>query len=205
MTGVDPADHYKLAYIAVDRFLRNRHMFSHLRDDLVGFAMESIVRYASRVDPNLGSPSTYLVRCALNQLHSQIREQHGLVKIPRNNGVVSRFFFGVSMDRQIKDMNEDWGNEDTISDSVVDHNSVPADEQMELDEDKKAVLAALEKLDARSRYIVKARSGFGGESRTLEEIGDLLGLSRERVRQIEQKAMRRLRKYLEWNQAFPSR
>ncbi len=50
------------------------------------------------------------------------------------------------------------------------------------------------KLDARESYIVKARYGLDGmPSKTLEEIGADLGITRERVRQIETVAMKKLR------------
>ena len=51
----------------------------------------------------------------------------------------------------------------------------------------------LEVLDARERRIVSARFGLaGGEERTLQDLGDELGISRERVRQIEKRALERL-------------
>ncbi|MBQ3831889.1 MAG: sigma-70 family RNA polymerase sigma factor, partial [Bacteroidales bacterium] len=52
------------------------------------------------------------------------------------------------------------------------------------------VLAALTE---REREIVKMFFGIGGPERTLEEISDQFGLTRERVRQIKEKAIRRLK------------
>ena len=49
-------------------------------------------------------------------------------------------------------------------------------------------------LDERERYILKAHYGLGGkEPRTMSDIGKSIGLSRERVRQIEGAAIRRLK------------
>ena len=54
--------------------------------------------------------------------------------------------------------------------------------------------SALEALDPRERRILEMRFGLGSEDEhTLEEVGQVFKLSRERVRQIEKKALQRLR------------
>ena len=51
----------------------------------------------------------------------------------------------------------------------------------------------LDELDDKEANVIKLRFGLDDdEARTLQEIGDMLNLSRERIRQIEQKAMRKL-------------
>lgn len=52
---------------------------------------------------------------------------------------------------------------------------------------------SLEALDERERNILKAFYGIGQPEMTLEEIGEKYGLTRERVRQLKEKAIRRLR------------
>jgi RNA polymerase primary sigma factor len=53
---------------------------------------------------------------------------------------------------------------------------------------------ALDKLKPRMRYVLCARFGLDGQSaRTLEEVGVELGITRERVRQLESRALRELR------------
>ncbi|SFO36286.1 RNA polymerase primary sigma factor [Eubacterium pyruvativorans] len=60
---------------------------------------------------------------------------------------------------------------------------------------KKDVNDALRDLKERERSVIRARYGLDdGEAKTLEAIGEKLGITRERVRQIEAKALEKLRK-----------
>ena len=61
----------------------------------------------------------------------------------------------------------------------------------------------LETLRPRERDVLKLRFGLNdGNKRTLEEIGQLFGVSRERVRQIETRALNKLRKMCRNNQTI---
>jgi RNA polymerase primary sigma factor len=61
-------------------------------------------------------------------------------------------------------------------------------------DDRRAALAAVERLGAREATILRLRFGLGGdEPATLQQVGDTLGLTRERVRQIERDALAALR------------
>ena len=55
------------------------------------------------------------------------------------------------------------------------------------------VRALLSSLNQRERMIIRARYGLDGPERSLRQIGERIGLSAERVRQIEQRALGKLR------------
>jgi RNA polymerase primary sigma factor len=67
-----------------------------------------------------------------------------------------------------------------------------------LHEDLRLILAAcLRTLDARQARIIDLRFGLtDGDPLTLEEVGQIYGVTRERIRQIEAKTLRRLRRLL---------
>jgi RNA polymerase primary sigma factor len=54
---------------------------------------------------------------------------------------------------------------------------------------------AMSRLNPRMRYVLELRFGLNGdgEAKTLEEVGEGLGITRERVRQLESRALRELR------------
>ena len=52
---------------------------------------------------------------------------------------------------------------------------------------------ALNQLNPRMRHVLERRFGLRGEAETLEEVGEGLGVTRERVRQLETRALRELR------------
>jgi RNA polymerase primary sigma factor len=61
------------------------------------------------------------------------------------------------------------------------------------EEEKRKALGLLDELDRRKALVLRLRFGLeGDEALTLEEIGDRLGLTRERVRQIEKQALAEL-------------
>jgi RNA polymerase primary sigma factor len=80
----------------------------------------------------------------------------------------------------------------TLGDFVAADEMLP-EERVELELRSQALQAALAALSERELEVLTMRYGLGGtEPRTLEEIGRRLGLTRERVRQIELDSIRRL-------------
>jgi RNA polymerase primary sigma factor len=74
------------------------------------------------------------------------------------------------------------------------------DEEVEVELTQQALRRAVADLPEREQTIVKLRYGLNGdpEPKSLEEIGKILGLTRERVRQIEATALRRLAEWREF-------
>ena len=68
-----------------------------------------------------------------------------------------------------------------------------ADKQLVIESLRSEIETVLKLLNDRERNVVKAFYGIDGPELTLEEIGHKYGLTRERVRQIKEKAIRRLR------------
>ena len=94
---------------------------------------------------------------------------------------------------QSEDPDSNWNMSDIVAD---DRHPGPEDELLESD-NLKHVNLMLEKMDPREATILKMRFGLDdGQPRTLKEIGEILGLTRERVRQIESEALERLNKGL---------
>ena len=85
------------------------------------------------------------------------------------------------------------GEENSLLDVLQDSNSPNADKELIDESLAKEIDRSLATLTERESDIIKMFFGIGYQEMTLEEIGDKFGLTRERVRHIKEKAIRRLR------------
>ena len=83
---------------------------------------------------------------------------------------------------------------DTLLDVLNNPNAELADANLSSEETlKEKLLDMLKVLDNRERVIIEDYFGLSGNTRTLEDIGGDFSLTKERVRQIKEKALRKLR------------
>lgn len=85
------------------------------------------------------------------------------------------------------------GEDNSLLDVLVNDDSPLADRGLVNESLATEIDRALDTLSTREKEIVKMFFGIGDSEKTLEEIGDRFNLTRERVRQIKEKAIRRLR------------
>ncbi|MCI1721074.1 MAG: RNA polymerase sigma factor RpoD/SigA [Bacteroidales bacterium] len=85
------------------------------------------------------------------------------------------------------------GEDNSLLDVLPNNDSPSADKGLVNESLNKEIERALSTLTERERNIVKYFFGIGCQEKTLEEIGETFNLTRERVRQIKEKAIRRLR------------
>ncbi|WP_322495726.1 RNA polymerase sigma factor RpoD [Chloroflexus sp.] len=82
----------------------------------------------------------------------------------------------------------------TLADFIPDPHALDADDAAASGMLRQQIAAALDQLSERERRVLELRYGLtDGQPRTLEEVGKAFGVTRERVRQIEVKALRKLR------------
>ena len=136
----------------------------------------------------------------INKALSQFEQQHerqpspdelaDMLEIPREKIADTLRVSGrhVSVDAPFVD-----GEDNSLLDVLVNNDSPNADKGLVNESLNTEIERTLSTLTERERDIVKYFFGIGCQEMTLEEIGEKFGLTRERVRQIKEKAIRRLR------------
>jgi RNA polymerase primary sigma factor len=110
--------------------------------------------------------------------HAQVGDMLALERVPH------------SLEEPVRGAEGELG---AFGDLLVDPLAAHAYEQLLDHAEIEQVRALLGSLNSRERMILRARYGLGGPEQSLRDVGEQLGLSAERVRQIEQRALGKLR------------
>ena len=126
----------------------------------------------------------------LNERRASVEELAEELKLPVNkvNETLKTTYRSVSVDAPFAE-----GEDNSLLDVLPNNDSPLADSTVNQESLAREVARVLEHLNPRERDVVKLFYGIGGQELSLEEIGDKFDLSRERVRQIKERAIRSLR------------
>lgn len=154
-------------------------------DDLVSEGNIGLMRAAQKYDATRGLRfAGYAVVFIRRQIEKALKAESSEQRVESKAGGQTR-----SVDAPLGSKNNV-----TLLSVLVDNNSPLADERVYNAGVEQAVEQALDVLGDRERQVVDAYFGIGCENLTMAEIGQNMGLTRERVRQIRDRAVRRMRK-----------
>ena len=157
-------------------------------EDLVSEGNLGLMKAAGRFDATKGVRFVnYAVVHVRQAIEKAIEQQTGLYKVPKDvkDEITAR---QQSMPLSVDAPLGHRANLSLLSDAPL------ADERIHSEAIEDAVEFALGSLDARESRVVNAFYGIGQEHETMAEIAEDMDLKRERVRQIRDKAIRKLRK-----------
>ena len=105
----------------------------------------------------------------------------------------------ISLDAQLGD-----DDSSTVSEVVADDRSTTAFQDLDHRTRTDLVRELLDRLNDRELTILRQRFGLeGGAEKTLEDVGQMFDLTRERIRQLQNIALSKLRKWIEQREALP--
>jgi len=138
-------------------------------------------RATAKLQTDLGRPPT----------HEEVAKTLGL---PKKQLAIIKKAIRVFTANPAEQDEEGWSMDEVF----IDERSRPADSHLLETDNRQYVLSLLKNLDEREATVLRLRFGLDSqEPKTLKEIGEHLGLTRERVRQIETDALSKLSQTLQ--------
>ena len=122
-------------------------------------------------------------------LAEEIAEKMGDISAEKVREIQLMSFDTTSLETQIGDEGDT-----TLGDFVEDKNAISPEQYAYREQLKESLREVLSTLTEREENVIRMRFGLdNGQPMTLEEVGQKFGVTRERIRQIEAKALRKLR------------
>lgn len=160
-------------------------------DDLVSEGNIALVEAARKYDASHGNRFiSYAAPFIERAMKKVVDEQAAIVATPKNASEVDKKRgHALSVDAPL------GGKENVNLLSVLNNADSPSPEHIVSGcEDSDEIMYLLKNLNEREREVVARSFGIGISNMTMAEIGEKMGLKRERVRQIRKKAMRKMEK-----------
>ncbi|MFZ3072168.1 MAG: RNA polymerase sigma factor RpoD/SigA [Thermodesulfobacteriota bacterium] len=120
-------------------------------------------------------------------------------ELAANMGISGRYLKKLSIiTRKSLSMNTAFNDDtdETLLDRLEDEKAISPVDSISAEMKTRELKKWLSILDAKENKIIKLRFGINSEPETLEDIGKKLGVTRERIRQIETRALVKLKKYM---------
>ena len=159
-------------------------------EDLVSEGNMGLMKAAANFDASRGVRFVnYAVVHVRQQIEKAIAQQSGLYQVPKDvkhDEVARQQSMPLSVDAPFANM--------SLLSVLVNQDAPLADERVHSEVIEDAVEFALGSLDKRESKVINSYFGIGQEHETMAEIAEDMELKRERVRQIRDKAIRKLRK-----------
>ncbi len=162
-------------------------------EDLVSEGYLAMTEAAQKYDASRGVPFVaYAAPFIRKTMKEAIEQQTDTFKMPRDikKTAPRSASKAVSIDAPLS-----IGNQYTLLDILVNKDALDADENTMLSQLLADLKTSISKLDEREQEVVRKFYGIDRARITLAEIGEDMGLKRERVRQIRDKATRKMAKY----------
>jgi RNA polymerase primary sigma factor len=167
---------------------------------------QAIRRYVTERKENIRLPSATRTKIRRKQetqrrLRKKLRREPTEKEIRDSMGIKKSTLKALLLAEKIKETSLQGkiirGEEGGIEKFVEDPNSRNPYEEMREKETPEIIKRGMEILDDREKEIIRSRYGFEGRKKTLEELSVDLELTRERVRQIQKRALEKMRRALE--------
>ena len=161
-------------------------------DDLVSEGYMAMVQASQKFDTSRGTQFVaYAAPFIRKAMEQAIDQQAGLYRVPKSE----RKFTPRSASKTVSiDAPLSVGNQYTLLDVLINKNALMADDNVGFRQMLDDLTDCIDTLDDREKEVVQKFYGIGKPHVTMAEIAEDMGLKRERVRQIRDKALRKIGK-----------